>query len=140
MQVWWEKYGVNVPKGIVVSLVAEVKQAIIGAFLEDKEVVVKIQVIVGGWGSRTFKNGFEGGVHISKRQWIIALKTMHLSAKNSKRKWEVYCWDFMTFSRLSNCSLEYMLEWISQCHTKNFKWEKYDVRKNNLLHQIQFFS
>jgi succinyl-CoA synthetase beta subunit len=60
------KYGVNVPKGIVVSSVAEVKQAIRDAFPGEKEVVVKSQVLAGGRGLGTFKNGFEGGVHIAK--------------------------------------------------------------------------
>lgn len=60
------KYGVNVPKGIVVSSVAEVKQAIRDAFPGEKEVVVKSQVLAGGRGLGTFKNGFEGGVHIVK--------------------------------------------------------------------------
>jgi len=57
---------VNVPKGIVVSSVAEVKQAIRDAFPGEKEVVVKSQVLAGGRGLGTFKNGFEGGVHIAK--------------------------------------------------------------------------
>lgn len=56
----------NVPKGIVVSSVAEVKQAIRDAFPGEKEVVVKSQVLAGGRGLGTFKNGFEGGVHIVK--------------------------------------------------------------------------
>lgn len=60
------KYGVNVPKGIVVSSVAEVRQAIKDAFPEEKEVVVKSQVLAGGRGLGKFKNGFEGGVHIAK--------------------------------------------------------------------------
>jgi len=60
------KYGVNVPKGIVVSSVAEVKQAIRDAFPGEKEVVVKSQVLAGGRGLGTFKNGFKGGVHIAK--------------------------------------------------------------------------
>lgn len=60
------KYGVNAPKGIVVSSVAEVRQAIKDAFPEEKEVVVKSQVLAGGRGLGTFKNGFEGGVHIAK--------------------------------------------------------------------------
>lgn len=60
------KYGVNVPKGIVVSSVAEVKQVIRDAFPGEKEVVVKSQVLAGGRGLGTFKNGFEGGVHIAK--------------------------------------------------------------------------
>lgn len=60
------KYGVNVPKGIVVSSVAEVRQAIKDAFPEEKEVVVKSQILAGGRGLGTFKNGFKGGVHIAK--------------------------------------------------------------------------
>jgi len=65
------KYGVNVPKGIVVSSVAEVKQAIKDAFPEEKEVVVKSQVLAGGRGLGTFKNGFKGGVHIAKIDEVV---------------------------------------------------------------------
>jgi succinyl-CoA synthetase beta subunit len=49
------KYGVKIPKGIVVSSVAEVKQAIRDAFPSEKEVVVKIQVLAGGRGLGAFK-------------------------------------------------------------------------------------
>jgi len=60
------KHEVNSPKGVVVSSVAEVKQAISDVFLEDKEVVAKSQVLVGGRGLGTFKNGFEGGINMKK--------------------------------------------------------------------------
>eukprot|EP00252_Welwitschia_mirabilis_P025635 TRINITY_DN80_c0_g2_i1.p1 TRINITY_DN80_c0_g2~~TRINITY_DN80_c0_g2_i1.p1 ORF type:complete len:423 (+),score=118.50 TRINITY_DN80_c0_g2_i1:150-1418(+) len=60
------KFGVNVPKGFVVSSATEVKQAIKDAFPAEKEVVLKSQVLAGGRGLGTFKNGFKGGVHITK--------------------------------------------------------------------------
>uniref|UniRef100_A0A0D6R8F1 Succinate--CoA ligase [ADP-forming] subunit beta, mitochondrial n=1 Tax=Araucaria cunninghamii TaxID=56994 RepID=A0A0D6R8F1_ARACU len=58
------KYGVNVPKGVAVSSIAELKSAIKDTFPGEKEVVVKSQVLAGGRGLGTFKNGFKGGVHI----------------------------------------------------------------------------
>jgi len=44
----------------------EAREVIKDAFPEEKEVVVKSQVLVGGRGLGTFKNGFEGGLHIAK--------------------------------------------------------------------------
>eukprot|EP01018_Ginkgo_biloba_P009916 Gb_21325 [translate_table: standard] len=60
------KYGVNVPKGVAVSSVAELKQAIRDTFPGEKEVVVKSQILAGGRGLGSFKNGLKGGVHIVK--------------------------------------------------------------------------
>ncbi|XP_049409551.1 succinate--CoA ligase [ADP-forming] subunit beta, mitochondrial [Solanum stenotomum] len=60
------KYGINVPKGIAVASLDEVKKAIQDVFPNQSEVVVKSQVLAGGRGLGTFKNGFQGGVHIVK--------------------------------------------------------------------------
>ncbi|KAH9315364.1 hypothetical protein KI387_023991, partial [Taxus chinensis] len=62
------KYGVNVPKGVAVSSVPEVKLAIKDTFPGEEEVVIKSQVLAGGRGLGTFKNGFKGGVHIVKTE------------------------------------------------------------------------
>lgn len=62
------KYGVNVPKGVAVSSVAELKLAIKDTFPGEEEVVIKSQVLAGGRGLGTFKNGFKGGVHIVKTE------------------------------------------------------------------------
>ncbi|XP_021814797.1 succinate--CoA ligase [ADP-forming] subunit beta, mitochondrial [Prunus avium] len=58
------KYGVNVPKGVAVASVDEVKRAIQDVFPKESELVVKSQVLAGGRGLGTFKNGLKGGVHI----------------------------------------------------------------------------
>ncbi|KAM1153157.1 hypothetical protein FF1_035649 [Malus domestica] len=58
------KYGVNVPKGVAAGSVDEVKKAIQDAFPKESELVVKSQVLAGGRGLGTFKNGLKGGVHI----------------------------------------------------------------------------
>ncbi|XP_009336114.2 succinate--CoA ligase [ADP-forming] subunit beta, mitochondrial [Pyrus x bretschneideri] len=58
------KYGVNVPKGVAAGSVNEVKKAIQDAFPKESELVVKSQVLAGGRGLGTFKNGLKGGVHI----------------------------------------------------------------------------
>uniref|UniRef100_A0A2P2M8Q9 Succinate--CoA ligase [ADP-forming] subunit beta, mitochondrial n=2 Tax=Rhizophora mucronata TaxID=61149 RepID=A0A2P2M8Q9_RHIMU len=60
------KYGINVPKGVAVSAVAEVKRAIQDVFPNESELVVKSQILAGGRGLGKFMNGFEGGVHIVK--------------------------------------------------------------------------
>lgn len=58
------KYGINVPKGVAVASVDQVKKAIQDVFPNQNEVVVKSQILAGGRGLGTFKNGFKGGVHI----------------------------------------------------------------------------
>ncbi|GAB2279721.1 hypothetical protein Dimus_014361 [Dionaea muscipula] len=60
------KYGINVPKGVAVSSLAEVESAVKEFFPNQSELVVKSQVLAGGRGLGTFKNGFQGGVHIVK--------------------------------------------------------------------------
>ncbi|XP_019165326.1 PREDICTED: succinate--CoA ligase [ADP-forming] subunit beta, mitochondrial isoform X1 [Ipomoea nil] len=60
------KYGINVPKGVAVGSIGEVKKAIQDVFPNENEIVVKSQVLAGGRGLGTFKNGFKGGVHIAK--------------------------------------------------------------------------
>ncbi|CAM6114995.1 unnamed protein product [Calypogeia fissa] len=60
------KYGVNVPKGEVVSSLDEVPSVMKNYFAGQEEVVVKSQILAGGRGLGTFKNGFKGGVHIVK--------------------------------------------------------------------------
>lgn len=64
------KYGVNVPKGVAVSSLDEVKKAIQDVFPGESELVVKSQVLAGGRGLGKFKNGFQGGVHIVKADKI----------------------------------------------------------------------
>ncbi|XP_059300832.1 succinate--CoA ligase [ADP-forming] subunit beta, mitochondrial [Lycium ferocissimum] len=60
------KYGINVPKGVAVASLDEVKKSIQEVFPNQSEVVVKSQILAGGRGLGTFKNGFQGGVHIVK--------------------------------------------------------------------------
>lgn len=60
------KYGVNVPKGVAVSSAEEIKKAIQEVFPNEKELVVKSQILAGGRGLGTFTNGLKGGVHIVK--------------------------------------------------------------------------
>lgn len=64
------KYGINVPKGVAVSSVEEVKQALKDVFPNEKEVVVKSQILAGGRGLGTFKSGLKGGVHIVKAEEV----------------------------------------------------------------------
>ncbi|CAH9129469.1 unnamed protein product [Cuscuta epithymum] len=60
------KHGINVPRGVAVGSIGEVKKAIQELFPNQNEIVVKSQVLAGGRGLGTFKNGFQGGVHIVK--------------------------------------------------------------------------
>ncbi|GAB2251876.1 hypothetical protein Droror1_Dr00004723 [Drosera rotundifolia] len=64
------KYGINVPKGVVVSSLDEVKNAVKNVFPNQSEIVVKSQVLAGGRGLGAFKNGFQGGVHIVKADQV----------------------------------------------------------------------
>uniref|UniRef100_A0A7N0ZZ91 Succinate--CoA ligase [ADP-forming] subunit beta, mitochondrial n=1 Tax=Kalanchoe fedtschenkoi TaxID=63787 RepID=A0A7N0ZZ91_KALFE len=61
------KYGVNVPRGVAVGSTEELKKAILEAFPNQNEVVVKSQILAGGRGLGTFKSGLKGGVHIVKK-------------------------------------------------------------------------
>ncbi|GFZ13533.1 ATP citrate lyase (ACL) family protein [Actinidia rufa] len=60
------KHGINVPKGVAVGSVEEVRKAIQDAFPNESELVVKSQILAGGRGLGTFKSGLKGGVHIVK--------------------------------------------------------------------------
>eukprot|EP00898_Chlorokybus_atmophyticus_P008126 jgi/Chlat1/8314/Chrsp78S09216 len=71
------KYGVNVPKGAVGGSIEEVVRAAnnlqgdeVLMFDDGVIVVVKSQVLAGGRGLGTFKNGFKGGVHIVKKSEV----------------------------------------------------------------------
>ncbi|KAG5603282.1 hypothetical protein H5410_034652 [Solanum commersonii] len=73
------KYGINVPKGVAVASLDEVKKAIQDVFPNQSEVVVKSQVLAGGRGLGTFKNGFQGGVHIVKADQAEEIASFRLS-------------------------------------------------------------
>ncbi|CAN1292329.1 Succinate--CoA ligase [ADP-forming] subunit beta, mitochondrial [Linum perenne] len=60
------KHGINVPRGVAVSSLEEVKKAIQDVFPNQSEIVVKSQILAGGRGLGTFKSGLQGGVHIVK--------------------------------------------------------------------------
>lgn len=60
------KYGINVPPGVAVKSLDDVARAAEKLADEKGEVVVKSQILAGGRGLGTFKNGFKGGVHIVK--------------------------------------------------------------------------
>ena len=58
--------GVNTPKAVTAKTGAEAKRLVeAGALGDSDDVVVKCQVLAGGRGKGTFKNGFQGGVHIA---------------------------------------------------------------------------
>ncbi len=57
-----EKYGVPTPAGKVATTPEEAEQA--AHFLKTNHLVVKAQIHAGGRGKGTFKNGFQGGVHL----------------------------------------------------------------------------
>jgi succinyl-CoA synthetase beta subunit len=60
--------GVNVPLGFPAKTVEEAVAA--AAKIGDPEVVIKAQILAGGRGLGTFKNGFKGGVHIIKSSQV----------------------------------------------------------------------
>ncbi|CAL1383322.1 unnamed protein product [Linum trigynum] len=64
------KHGINVPKGVAVSSIEEVRKAIKDVFPNQSEIVVKSQILAGGRGLGTFKSGLQGGVHIVKSEKV----------------------------------------------------------------------
>ncbi|KAJ3690106.1 hypothetical protein LUZ61_019270 [Rhynchospora tenuis] len=72
------KYGINVPRGVAVSSLSEVKDAIQKVFPNESEVVVKSQILAGGRGLGTFKSGLQGGVHIVKKDEVEDLASKML--------------------------------------------------------------
>ena len=60
----FEKFGVPSPSGRVAESAEEAKS--IAAEIGGSNLVVKAQVHAGGRGKGTFKNGFQGGVHLCK--------------------------------------------------------------------------
>jgi succinyl-CoA synthetase beta subunit len=59
-----QRFNVATTRGKVASTLDEAEQ--IARALGDVEIVVKAQVHAGGRGKGTFKNGFQGGVHVRK--------------------------------------------------------------------------
>jgi len=59
-----QKFNVATARGKVASTLDEAEQ--ITRELGDVEIVVKAQIHAGGRGKGTFKNGFQGGVHVQK--------------------------------------------------------------------------
>jgi succinyl-CoA synthetase beta subunit len=59
-----EKFGVAVPGGAVAETPEEAERIARG--LGKNNLVVKSQIHAGGRGKGTFKNGFQGGVHLAK--------------------------------------------------------------------------
>lgn len=60
------KFGINVPKGAAAGSIEEVKNVMKNMFPNEKEMVVKSQILAGGRGLGTFQSGLKGGVHIVK--------------------------------------------------------------------------
>ncbi len=60
----FEKFGVATPKGSVANTADEAKSA--AESLGSDQIMVKAQVHAGGRGKGTFKNGFQGGVHMAR--------------------------------------------------------------------------
>lgn len=58
------------PKGAAVSSVREISDVLKQTFPNEEELVVKSQILAGGRGLGTFKNGFKGGVHVVKRNEV----------------------------------------------------------------------
>lgn len=58
-----KSFDINVPKGQVASTVEEAEH-VYNNILNKGDVVIKAQVLSGGRGLGSFKNGFKGGVHL----------------------------------------------------------------------------
>ena len=64
-----KSFGIAVPAGHVATTAADAEHAFTSKLAggEKKDVVIKAQVLSGGRGLGTFKNGFKGGVHMVTR-------------------------------------------------------------------------
>ena len=72
------RHGVPVPAGEPATSVEEAKAAIEKLFGEGHQrVVVKSQIHAGGRGKGTFKDGFQGGVHLADS--VEAVSYTHLT-------------------------------------------------------------
>ena len=62
-------HGISVPAGHVATTPEEAQHVFtkLGGG-KDKDVVIKAQVLSGGRGLGTFKNGFKGGVHMVTKE------------------------------------------------------------------------
>ena len=58
----FEKFGVPSPNGTVAGTAEEAKAA--AETIGGDNLVIKAQIHAGGRGKGTFKNGFQGGVHL----------------------------------------------------------------------------
>ncbi len=68
----FEKFGVPSPAGNVADTPEEARAA--AESIGGSDLVIKAQVHAGGRGKGTFKNGFEGGVHLCKSTADVAEK------------------------------------------------------------------
>ena len=64
------KHGISVPDGHIAKTPEEAEHIFTSKLAggESKDVVIKAQVLSGGRGLGTFKNGFKGGVHMVTRK------------------------------------------------------------------------
>jgi hypothetical protein len=69
--------GVAVPNGTVAQSEQEFDQAL-SALPAGKPIVVKAQIHAGGRGKGTFKDGFQGGVHVRARKSVLMFRKVHL--------------------------------------------------------------
>ncbi|EWM24301.1 succinate- ligase [Nannochloropsis gaditana] len=80
-------YGIATPTGQVVSSVDEAEHVYVN-MLNKGDAVVKAQVLSGGRGLGTFKNGFKGGVHLATtlgdvKKFTESMLGQHLVTKQS---------------------------------------------------------
>ena len=61
----FKNYGVAVANGVAVQKAEDFSNAI--SQLSGDEIVVKSQIHAGGRGKGTFKDGYQGGVHVAKK-------------------------------------------------------------------------
>ena len=66
----FEKFGVPSPRGAVAGTTEEAKAAAVA--IGGENLVIKAQVHAGGRGKGTFKNGFQGGVHLVESPELAA--------------------------------------------------------------------
>eukprot|EP01025_Chloroclados_australasicus_P020484 TRINITY_DN2158_c0_g1_i1.p1 TRINITY_DN2158_c0_g1~~TRINITY_DN2158_c0_g1_i1.p1 ORF type:complete len:456 (-),score=66.98 TRINITY_DN2158_c0_g1_i1:367-1632(-) len=63
-----KSFGINTPDGIPITSIDQVQDAVNKMKDASDEVVIKSQILAGGRGLGTFKNGYKGGVHVCNAQ------------------------------------------------------------------------
>ena len=131
----FEKFSVPSPKGSMAESPEEAKKI---ADEIDGQIVIKAQVHAGGRGKGTFKNGFEGGVHLTddpSKIYDIAAKMLGETLVTHQTGEDGKVVNKVMVAKAVDISKEYYLHCISYF----FLYDIERAKINIFLHQIHHF-